>query len=300
MSWLIQLNPLNYLNMKTKKLYLFLAFILFLPLFHSLYGQSNFKILSYNILYGLQSDSVNKAEYVNWVKGIDPDIIAYQEMNGFTQESIEEFAARYGHPYAVISKTEGFPVALSSKYPIVNVQKVVDNMHHAYLVASINGINIIVIHFSPFSYQKRILEVNEVLARAALFPPQEKIVIMGDFNSLSTLDDEYYKDEGYLKTMLERELKESHIRNLNNGKMDYTVTGSMIKSGLIDLIRKFHSDMQFSVPTKKYGIDYPKRIDFIWANPSLARQAESAIIIHDEKTDIMSDHYPVLATFHMQ
>lgn len=283
--------------MKTNKIYLFLALILSISSFHSLYGQSNFKILSYNILYGLQSDSVNKSEYVKWAKGIDPDIIAYQEMNGFTQKSIEEFAARYGHPYAVISKTEGFPVALTSKYPIVNVQKVVDNMHHVYLVANINGINIIVIHFSPFSYQKRYLEVKEILARAALFPPKEKIVIMGDFNSLSPLDDEYYKDEGYLKTMQEREVKESHIRNLNNGKLDYTVIGSMIQSGFIDLVRKFHSDKQFSVPTKKYGTEYPKRIDFIWANPSLAKEAESAIIIRDEKTDKMSDHYPVLTTF---
>jgi exodeoxyribonuclease III len=286
--------------MKKNKIYLFLALFISITLLHPSYGQGNFKILSYNVLYGFQSDSVNKSEYVSWVKGIDPDIIAYQEMNGFTQKSIEEFAARYGHPYAVISKTEGFPVALSSKYPIVNVQKVVDNMHHAYLVANINKINVIVIHFSPFSYKKRNLEVNEVLARAALFSPKEEIVIMGDFNSLSSLDDEYYKDEGYLRTMQEKELKEKHIRNLNNGKIDYTVTGSMIQSGYIDLVRKFHSDMQFSIPTKKYGTEYPKRIDFIWANPSFAKEASSAIIIHDEKTDKMSDHYPVLATFQIR
>jgi len=263
-------------------------------------AQENFKILSYNILYGLQNDSLVKNEYVSWVKQIDPDIVAYQEMNAFTQKSIEEFANSYGHPYAVISKTEGFPVALSSKYPIVNVQKVVDNMHHAYLVANIKGINVIVIHFSPFSYKKRQLEVNEIIARAALFPKKEYVVIMGDFNSLSQLDDIFYKDEGYLRTDREREMKDAHIRNLNNGQFDYTVTGAMNHEGYIDLLRRFHSDRQYSIPTKKYGTDYPRRIDFIWVNPTLAKSAVSTDILHDEKTDVMSDHYPVLATFNLK
>lgn len=286
-------------TMKVKKSSLILHCILFILISFPANSQGKFKILSYNILYGLQ-DSLNKNEYVGWVKQIDPDIVAYQEMNGFTQKSIEEFARRYGHQYAVISKVEGFPVALSSKYPIVNVQKVVDNMHHAYLVANIRGINVIVIHFSPFSYQKRQLEVNEIIARAALFPKNEKVVIMGDFNSLAQSDAEYYKDDGYLKTAREKEMQEAHIRNLNNGQFDYTVTNSMLQAGYVDLLRKFHSDKQFSVQTKKYATDYLKRIDFIWANPTMARSAASTDIIRDAKTDVMSDHYPVLATFNLK
>lgn len=286
--------------MKVKNLYFILSCILLSILFQTAGAQGNFKILSYNVLYGLQNDSLIKNEYVNWVKKIDPDIVAYQEMNDFTQKSIEAFAIRYGHPYAVISKTEGFPVALSSKYPIVNVQKVVDNMHHVYLVANIRGINVIVIHFSPFNYKKRQLEVNEIIARASLFPKNENIVIMGDFNSLSQVDDIYYKDEGYLKTARERELKESHIRNLNNGQFDYTVTGAMQQAGYVDLLRKFHSDKQFSIPTKKYGSNYPKRIDFIWANSVFAKTAVSTDILQDPQTDVMSDHYPVLATFNFK
>src|SRR5690606_41941561 len=89
---------------------------------------------------------------------------------------------------------DGFPVALTSKYPIVNTQKGVDNMWHAYLYANVNGNHVLVIHFSPFSYQKRRHEVAEVLARAALIPQEEPIMLLGDFHSLSHDDADEYDD----------------------------------------------------------------------------------------------------------
>lgn len=262
-------------------------------------AQKEFKILSYNILNGLQNDSLIQAEFTGWVTKIDPDIVAFQEMNKFTQKKIEAFAAKYGHPYAVISKTEGFPVALTSKYPIVNVQKVVDNMHHAYLVANINNINVIVIHFSPFSYKKRQLEVRDVLARAALFPKSEKTVIMGDFNSLSWRDAATYGEED-LNAQKLRESKESHIRNLSDEKFDYSVTDAMEEAGFIDALRLIHQDFQYSIPTKKYDSKFHKRIDYLWINSKLKKSVKSADIIRDEVTGKISDHYPIFVTFQLK
>lgn len=275
------------------------GFFLALLLSLDLSAQTNFKVLSYNVLKGLQGDSAIQETYVKWVKNIDPDIIAYEEMNSFTPESIEQFAARYGHPYAVISKTDGFPVALSSKYPIVNVQKVVDNMWHAYLYANINNVHVFVIHFSPFSYQKRQAEVKEVLARAALVPKNEKVMIMGDFNSLSDDDAAMYNEE-FILSQKEKEEKQSHIRNLNNGKIDYTVVGAVKEAGYKDALRLFHTDFQKSCPTRKYGSKFPKRIDYMWINPKLVKSVKAANIIYDDVTDRISDHYPVLVTFDLQ
>lgn len=282
--------------MKTKIIGgLFFALLLSL----NLSAQTNFKVLSYNVLKGLQGDSATQNKYVKWVRNIDPDIIAYQEMNNFTPESIEQFAVRYGHSYAVISKTDGFPVALSSKYPIVNVQKVVDNMWHAYLYANINNVHVFVIHFSPFSYQKRQAEVKEVLARAALVPKNEKVMIMGDFNSLSDDDAAMYNEE-FILSQKEKEEKQSHIRNLNNGKIDYTVVGAVKEAGYKDALRLFHTDFQKSCPTRKYGSKFPKRIDYMWINPKLVKSVKAANIIYDDVTDRISDHYPVLVTFDLQ
>src|SRR5690606_19805491 len=169
-------------------------------------AQSDFKILSYNVLEGLQQDSLVMEQYQDWVKEIDPDIVAYQEMNKFTQKSLEQFAKRYGHPYAVLSKLDGFPVALSSKYPIVNVQKVVDNLCDASMYANRNNIDVSVIHLSLFSSDNRQDEMRQLLAAAALLPQDEKIIIVGDFNSMSQEEEAYHTPE-MVEAMLEREKK---------------------------------------------------------------------------------------------
>lgn len=270
-----------------------LLLILSLAFTHLVSAQSEFKVLSYNVLMGLQQDSLIQEEYQEWVRKIDPDIVAYQEMNKFTQRGLEQFAGRYGHPYAVMSKLDGFPVALSSKYPIVNVQKVVDNMWHAYLYANVNNIHVFVIHFSPFSYKKRQHEMRQVLAHAALLPQDEKIIIMGDFNSLSQQDEQYHTPE-MVQAMLEREKKEDHIRNLNNGKIDYTVMNAIREAGYEDVFLLKNDRLISSVPTKKYGEPSTRRIDFIWTNPVLSECVVSSAIIQDATTDHISDHYPVL------
>lgn len=257
-----------------------------------LLSQEKFKIVSYNVLEGLQQDSVNKARFVDWIDSIDPDIVAFQEMNKFTQKNLEEFAKRYGHPYAIQSKLEGFPVAISSKYPIVNVQKVVDNMWHAYIYTNIRNLHIFVIHFSPFEYKKRQSEIKTILTHAALLPQDEPILIMGDFNSLDRSDDSNY-DEQMVKGMRKRELEQSHIRNLNNGNIDYSVMDHLTKAGYKDTHWLTNKKFKHSVPTKKSGSSNFRRIDFIWVNPILAKKIVKSDIIHDEKTDVMSDHYPI-------
>lgn len=262
-------------------------------------AQSPFKILSYNVLMGLQQDSLNQADYIKWVKEFDPDIVAYQEMNDFTQKSLEQLAARYGHPYAVQSKLEGFPVALSSKHPIINVQKVVDNMWHAYLYATVKDIHVFVIHFSPFDYKKRNQEVRNVLAHAASLPKNERILIMGDFNSLDRSDSPNYSQE-MVEGMRRREKEQAHIRNLNEGQIDYTVMDQLATAGFKDTYWLVNKDFKHSIPTKKYGSGNFRRIDFMWANPKMAKDVKKATIIHDDYTDRMSDHYPVYVEFDLR
>ena len=104
-----------------------------------------------------------KERFVAWMRELDPDMAALQEMNGFTQARLEKLAADYGHSYAVLLKDTGYPVALTSKYPIV-AKRVTDNMHHGFLIASTGGYNIVVAHLSPFNWCKRQQEVATILA----------------------------------------------------------------------------------------------------------------------------------------
>lgn len=277
----------------------FLITAVFLVHFSMVCSQPNFKIVSYNILEGLQQDSLNKVRFEEWVTSVDPDVVAFQEMNKFTQKSLEEFSHSYGHPYAVLSKLEGYPVALSSKFPIVNVQKVVDNMWHAYIYANVNKLHIFVIHFSPFNYKKRLEEVRTVLSHAATLPQNEPILIMGDFNSLDRSDESHYGAQ-MVEGMRKREKEQSHIRNLNNGDIDYSVMDQLSQAGFRDTHWLTNTTFKHSIPTKKSGPGNFKRIDFMWVNQAMAEKVVKSDIIHDKYTDVMSDHYPVYVEFKLE
>ena len=271
------------------------AMLLYSSWSNDMQGQKKFDVVSYNVLEGFKSDSLNIDTYVDWISDIDPDVVAYQEMNKFSQKDLEKLAKRYGHPYAVMSKFEGFPVAISSKHPIVNVQKVVDNMWHAFLHVQIKDIHFFVIHYSPFDYKKRQEEMKLVLAHAATLPKDSKILIMGDFNSLDKSDAIHHTDE-MLKNLRAREEKQAHIRNLNNGEIDYSVLQLIKDAGFIDTFWLTNDKSMYSATTTKYGV--PKnRIDFMWASPAMAKKVTNSTIIHDDKTNVMSDHYPVYVQF---
>jgi len=277
-----------------------LPLILFMVMYDVAIGQEKIKILSYNVLYGLQKDTVNIERYVALVNNLDPDIVATQEMNGWTQRSLEELAKRYRHPYALQSKEEGFPVALTSKTPMVNFKKVTENMWHSYIYAKVRGIHLFVIHFSPFSYQKRLEEVENIIAQTREIPQDEAILIMGDFNALVASDSKAYGEE-VLKAMQDQEQKQEHIRNLNNGQIDYTVLGKLEEAGFKDSYKLFTSEFTESLPTfksgkgelKKSNTGIPKRIDFLWCNATASKYVVKSIVLKNDMTDVISDHYPI-------
>ena len=255
------------------------------------------KVLSYNVLKGLQSDSLNMNRFVSWVKGKSPDVIFYQEMNGFTQHSLELFAGRYEHPYAVIAKETGYSVAITSRYPIVDVHKVLDNMWHGYIYASVHGVSVFAVHLSPFVYKKRLSEIRQVLAHAAMLPKSTPVMIAGDFNSYQAGDSVNYTQKA-LAAQVKREAGNAEMRNLNKGKFDYSVTSELELHGYRDAVNLFSKAFNYTMPTKKYDAAFKSkiRIDYIWMNGVLQRRAGGASVIYDQHTDEMSDHYPIWLT----
>ncbi len=287
--------------MERKVFQIFVILIIYLSNVTLGLGQEKIKILSYNVLYGLQKDSLaNIDRYVSFVKDLDPDIVATQEMNGWTQKTLESLAQRYGHPYALQSKEEGFPTAITSKYPLVNFKKVTENMWHSYIYAKVKGIHVFVIHFSPFSFQKRLEEVELIIAQTKEISKKEPILIMGDFNSLSEEDASQYSED-VVDAMVAQEKKHSHIRNLNQGKIDYSVINKLRDAGFKDSFKWLGNNFESSLPTyksgeskiKKTNSGKGKRIDYLFCNEYAAKLLKKSVIIKDEKTHVISDHYPV-------
>lgn len=281
----------------------YLLAVLLLLLFIKTYGQhtDRIRVLSYNILEGMKLDTTKqKTVFVDWIKSFDPDIMALQEVNKFKQRQLEDLARSYGHPYAVLLKEYGYPVALTSKYPIVNVDKVIDNMSHGFICAKVGGYNIIVLHLNPHKHWKRSEEIALVLETIKQSGDKEKWLLMGDFNSISPLDADGFADGKLLETMKAEEAgRPGVVENLVDGKsLDYSIHQAILDRGFVDVAKKKYPKFESSCETKSFLLTHPypakKRYDFIYVSSNLEKNYIDASIIKDSFTDNYSDHYPVL------
>lgn len=260
------------------------------------------KIISYNVYNGMKLDeSEGKQKYIDWAKAQDADIIAWQEMNFFTREKLEKFAASYGHKYAVLLKESPddpafFPVAITSKYPIVNVNKVVDNLWHGALFADVGNYHFVITHMNPFWTAKRIDEINLIIDSIKYSrDPNGKWIIAGDLNSFSPADKPDYDKSTLLEDIKEKQKKRPILDNLVNDQLSYTVQQNLLDAGYIDALKIKHKEFISTAPTKVFydQASVPLRYDYIYVSPPLKENVIDVKVLKDDFTDKYSDHYPV-------
>lgn len=256
-----------------------------------LFAQEKMRIISYNIEEGMKADtSKGKKDFVAWIKSYDPDIMALEECNKFTQASLEELAHSYGHPYAIIVKEKGYPTGITSKYPIVNVQKITDNMTHGFIMCKIKNLNVVVLHLNPHQYKKRREEIAEILSYVGASPEKKNWLMMGDFNSLSPLDKDKYADGKLLAYLMEQKKKFSFHNNLvNDNELDFNVQQQILDFGFKDAGKAMEA---ISKPPPSRS-----RIDYIYVSKDLLPKVTATHFILDDFTAHHSDHKPVIMEF---
>jgi exodeoxyribonuclease III len=246
------------------------------------------KIINWNVLYGFNHGrSIDEAS--RWINAQNPDVIAFQELNGITEKKLLEYAKTWGHGYAHTHKQAGFPVGLASREPIEAIERVSDGFHHGFLHCKTYGIHFFVVHFWPGKFN----EVDEILNRAApLLEQKEHVVILGDFNGCSR------RDEAFLTA------------NAKLRKIDYTFVDKVEAKGFIDIVHKHDPNAKISCPSPitipRWSKDMEElklkqyRIDFVFADKLLAKDSTSGTISLESAVDAVSDHYPVFVEFHLK
>ncbi len=275
--------------------------VLFLALIpvSSACASNHLRVLSYNVWYGFTKVPERKKNFLEWMETQNPDIVSLQELNGYTADRLEADAARWGHAHSAILKEDGFPTGITSRFPIKEVRRFREGFHHGLLRARIKGIYYYVIHLHPSNWEIRGREADLVLADIAELPKGSLVALVGDFNTLSTTDQRHY-----VKTSLEpffaaRDIKYKE-KNLRDGKFDYSVIRKFTAAGLIDLEHSKRKSGYFftgSFPTKiKKPGDHgeARRLDYVFASPSLAKRVTRAEIIADDTTWTLSDHLPIV------
>ena len=247
------------------------------------------RLISYNILEGMKLDqTTGKTELAAWVRSMNPDILALQEANKFTQESLERLAASYGHPYVVtnIKKGDNYPVALTSKYPVEVIAKITEGVSHGAIDVRIRGVNIVVLHLWPHATGSngyadgnsyRMAEITAFLdGTLKAHPGEVRWLMMGDFNSVSPLDAD----------------------DLPGGVgLNYDVHTKVLGSGYHDLMRSYRGYFIPSCPTAAFAGGNATRIDFIYGSSAMLSDMTCVETVRDDFTDTRSDHYPLMTEF---
>ncbi len=287
----------SFIIMPTNKQFIFkMRKILFFALLLAsqvVFGQQQLRVLSYNILEGMITDTTKgKQLFVDWVRNQDPDIFAIQEANHFTDESLAALAKSYGHNYSVLVKQKGYPTALSSRFPITDIEKVNENITHGYITAKVNGYNIVVLHLNPHNYEIRRAEINAILTKIKQLKINKKLIVMGDFNAHSPLDKAIFADGQLLKRLKDAAVKNPKHRNLVNGEeIDFEVQGKVLDFGMIDILKHF----ALSEPANaKEIIPTRSRIDYIYVSKDLKSKVLNGRFIRDDFTKKYSDHLPII------
>ncbi len=294
--------------------------LVFLLCFEQLMCQNNkihvaesttFKVLSYNIWNGFNwgKDKDRRANLISWIQSKKPDVVALQELCGYTEEKLLEDAKKWGHEYAVILKKEGYPVGLTSSKPIIIKEKARDNLWHGMLHCVTWGIDFFVVHLSPSDRDFRNKEA-EVIIEKIRNSKNENYIVLGDFNAHSPFDGVLdLKNEHLLDKNRKSDLKNEKYNNLLDGQFDYSVISSFLSVPLIDVTRRYvEPEKRFTFPAKSLiGIwqtaeeveKNKHRIDYILTSRTMSSICTNAFVFNNGATSMLSDHYPVMSEFQL-
>ena len=296
--------------------FIFVLLILMLPGLSFSQQKRKLRVMTYNILDGFNwgKDTAREKMMGKFIRSEHPDVVALEELCGFTEDKLKSFAKSWGHNYAVILKEDGYPVGLTSNKPITLIAKIMhDGLGHGMLHVATYGINFFVVHLNPGNYKLRIKEsklIREYMVQV-LKKEDSLYMVLGDFNSHSPFDAFIDERRPMLLAQYQRnDAKKTMDKNLTNGHFDYSAISSFLGYPLIDVCeRKMKPEDRFSFPTpiligtwRKPGEIIPtrERIDYIFTSPQLAEMCSEATIINSGMVDKFSDHFPVMASFDLK
>ncbi|MCL6265742.1 endonuclease/exonuclease/phosphatase family protein [Flagellimonas myxillae] len=264
--------------------------------------------MTYNIWNGFDwgKDTERQTKFIDWIKSKDPDVLALQELCGYTEEKLKADAAKWGHPYSKILKTKGYPVGLTSKKPIVLKERALDSLWHGMLHCKTYGIDFFVVHLSPADANFRLKEAG-IISEKIKAAHTDTFMVLGDFNAHSPFDGEALKHN---KSLLQKYAKgeSDKYSNLRLGTFDFAPISTFLGLPSIDLSKNFNDVRdRFTYPSPVLMGSYREnmeeviltreRIDYILSSPVISKSCIGVTTYNSGETEALSDHFPIMAEF---
>ena len=252
------------------------------------------KVVTYNVLEGFENHRVGspylpgeqrKKGVIKWLQKQSPDVIGWQELNGYTTTRLREESRQWGHEHAVLLKERGYDLGLSSVYPIEVVERVTKGMHHGFLHVRTAGIDFMVCHLWPFKGEQRLREIHPILKRAKeVLEAGRPLIILGDFNALSS------EDSHLMNPIAMNWYKGWKWEMTKAGQPHTDVIQAVLDIGMRDTWAA-HRPLSFSsFPDKP-------RVDYIFSSPNLMGSCSQSTWFETKSMHLLSDHAPLSAIF---
>ncbi|MEV4133417.1 endonuclease/exonuclease/phosphatase family protein [Dactylosporangium sp. NPDC049742] len=238
-------------------------------------------LLSYNILTGASGGRLDAVCEV--IDAAAPDVAAVQELRGDPP-----LAARTGMRLHVAPPRTGQPVGLlvAPRLRVLRHGAVPGSFHHGAawveLDTAAGPLTVVSAHLFPYWGRIRLYEARLLAAFAGR---RERVVLMGDFNSLSP------------SSGPPGDVRPRHRTWFGRGGVDTRAMALLARRGLVDVFQAVGEGPGWTVPTALGGEEFTRaRLDYILASPAAAGDFTTCRVVTGGGTATASDHFPVLAT----
>ena len=250
------------------------------------------RVVTYNILVGFDDYGIGdpylcgaqrRVAATTWLAAQHPDVVALQELNGYTEERLRREARGWGHDYAVMVKENGYPIGLTSNRPIEVVERRVAGLHHGILHCRTHGTDFIAVHVVPSpGVERKLGELGQAAAmfRAAVAAGRDAMVL-GDFNCIASTDVDRYS-----AVAIERYNKWRYALD-DDGRPSEDALAPLREADAIDVGAAWLGAGPLPLP----------RIDFMFASAGLASRCVAGASHWEPPFLTWSDHPAVVADF---
>ncbi|MEM9990673.1 MAG: endonuclease/exonuclease/phosphatase family protein [Bacteroidota bacterium] len=264
------------------------------------------KVLNYHLAEGVITNKGKANSLQQYMKRLDVDVAAFQEIDGITDAGLQALANKWKHPHTAILQMDQCAVAITSKYPLENIQKIKQGLRHGCLYAEVEGIGIYSTHLTGKNAQARTQEAT-LITQSMGQHAQESMLLLGALNSYAPQDSAYYAERWTRVAHEDRYKKDVILRIAGyQRKRNYKVLHQLYDMGLYDILaekRGANATVETTYPTKSNAKDLAEyeqhRFDYILCSQTLLQQCEQVELLRNKTTHKLSKHYPVLATFQL-
>lgn len=270
------------------------------------------RLLHWNILDG----GGNRLDgIIRYIHDGNYDIVTLNELNGFDKSKLAHLGKRCGMAHSLLLAKSRYHLGVLSRHPIHALKH--ERGHdfvHGLLCASVLGVTLCVTHLNPHDVHKRAEEARAIVERHARreIDSGRPFVLVGDLNTLSGLDGAAHA-QAHLPSKIRNGPYSKPLAKkfLDKGRkeIDYTPMQVLLDAPLRDV----GEGGGHSVPTK-INADHMHfaslRLDYCLVSEAVVARGVAcgvggdgrtshvrARLVRDERTDTLSDHFPLEVNF---